>query len=295
MKKTLTKLMAAAGALSVLASAMPFVVSADDATVLPFKYEVKDNGVIITEWTDLTAETATIPATVTVGENDVDVIGVADYAFGLCEDLAVINVPDSLKLDNIGNTAFMTSSILMGFLDNELKGASTTADIVKYVADKAGYKNGNYTDADLADLTVKLNNHLNKVDISAASTVEGKLMTLVKNIGDMGFSQDNLDKFGLWIATVTYDGLELHGNAGIDAETYANGKKIKYVANGGYILGDANGDGKFDVRDAAWVARHLAAGETIDVSTNPAADSNKDGKVTVRDAAAMARALATKN
>ena len=84
-------------------------------------------------------------------------------------------------------------------------------------------------------------------------------------------------------------------HAGVDAETYATGKKIKYVANGGYVLGDANGDGVFSVRDAAWVARQLAAGTVIDVNKNPAADYNKDGKVTVRDAAAMARALATKN
>lgn len=56
------------------------------------------------------------------------------------------------------------------------------------------------------------------------------------------------------------------------------------------ITGDANGDNKLDVRDAAYIARMLASGKSLPMS----ADFNGDGKVNVRDAAAIARHLASK-
>ena len=56
--------------------------------------------------------------------------------------------------------------------------------------------------------------------------------------------------------------------------------------------GDANGDDKMTVSDAAFIARMLAKRITISVDENPYADYNKDGKVTVADAAAIARYLA---
>ena len=58
------------------------------------------------------------------------------------------------------------------------------------------------------------------------------------------------------------------------------------------LIGDANGDNKLTVSDAAFIARTLAKRETIDAETNPFADYNNDGKVTVADAAAIARFLA---
>jgi len=56
------------------------------------------------------------------------------------------------------------------------------------------------------------------------------------------------------------------------------------------LTGDANNDGKVNVRDAAFIAAALAKGQT---DTLPAhADFNEDEKVNVRDAAAIASALA---
>ncbi|MGN0613484.1 MAG: dockerin type I repeat-containing protein [Porcipelethomonas sp.] len=58
------------------------------------------------------------------------------------------------------------------------------------------------------------------------------------------------------------------------------------------VSGDANGDGKLDVRDAAYIASALAkSGETENLSVD-AMDFNGDGVVNVRDAAAIARYLA---
>ena len=57
------------------------------------------------------------------------------------------------------------------------------------------------------------------------------------------------------------------------------------------ILGDANGDGVLNVRDAAHIAKLLSQGKGRDLSES--ADFNGDGKVNVRDAAAIAKYLAT--
>ena len=57
------------------------------------------------------------------------------------------------------------------------------------------------------------------------------------------------------------------------------------------VAGDANGDGKLNVRDAAFIAKSLAQGKADELP--PEADFNGDGKINVRDAAAIAKFLAT--
>lgn len=57
-----------------------------------------------------------------------------------------------------------------------------------------------------------------------------------------------------------------------------------------YILGDANDDGKFDIRDAAFIARKVAQRKYKDLPEK--ADYNNDNKIDIRDAAAIARAIA---
>ena len=59
------------------------------------------------------------------------------------------------------------------------------------------------------------------------------------------------------------------------------------------LSGDANGDGKLDVRDVAYIAKMIAMGKTGQPYS--AADYNRDGKVNIRDAAAIARKIAAKN
>lgn len=58
------------------------------------------------------------------------------------------------------------------------------------------------------------------------------------------------------------------------------------------ILGDANGDGKLNVRDCAYIARMFANGKGGKLPQT--ADFNGDGIVNVRDASAIARYLALK-
>lgn len=300
-----TKFLAVAGAVSMLASAIPFAVSADDADATQPSYEFDkvtvgegDEAKVCAVIKNVTTadEEFTIPATVKDGEDEFSVVGVSDYAFILCENLNVVSVPDSLTIDNTGNVAFLTSSAISKYLDAELAPAATFDDVIKYVAEKANYKNGNYTDADLADLAVKFRNKVNKVDISAATTVEGKLALLIKNVDKMGLSQNNLDNFNLWISAVKYDGFKLKGNEGIPMAEYAKGKEMLgmvYEATAAYIIGDADGNGRVTIMDCRWIAQRIANRDPdLTVEKYPAADYNQDGKITIKDASDLARDIA---
>ncbi len=55
-------------------------------------------------------------------------------------------------------------------------------------------------------------------------------------------------------------------------------------------LGDVNGNGKADVRDASFIARKIAGGKAADLPDS--ADYNKDGVKNIRDAATLAKELA---
>lgn len=260
-----------------------------DEADINFSYEIVNGSIIVTQWNDITVKEASIPVRVATSDGKtLYVTGIADYAFGLCENLSTVNVPYSLKLDKIGNTAFLTSSMVFDYLSDELNGVSSTEDIVRYIAQKADYKNGQWTDAELDELTEKLNSHLKKVDISAANTIEGKLMTLIMNIDNMGFSQSNIDKFNIWAACIPYGNLTLKGIEGTDIELYASGKNIKFV-NSNFVKGDANGDKICNIRDAAWISKRIAAGLNISVKQNPSADYNEDGFISILDAQDIAK------
>lgn len=109
----------------------------------------------------------------------------------------------------------------------------------------------------------------------------------VKTIGDEAFGyicQNDED--------VKMDDFTIYGKAGTTAEAYAKENGFKFIVESDAIKGDANMDGKVDVRDCAFIAKALATGKGTMISSN--ADFNDDNKVDVRDAAAIARFLATK-
>lgn len=292
----ITKMFAAVSAAAVLAVSSSVTAN---AVVTPtedtFSFRITPNGKAVITEVITDKSTFTIPATVKKNSKDVEVVGVDDFAFSFCDELKVVNVPDSLTLEQTGSVAFLTSTSVMDFLNKELGNAKNTDEVIKYVAKKTKYKNGNYTDADLAQLALKAKNKIKDIDFSSAKDVVSKTMILVKSIDDLDMSAKNRDNYTLWLNSITYNGLTLAGSEKAPMKKYAEGKKVlgmNYQVGGSFILGDANGDGVFSVRDAAFVARNIASGTKIDATVNPAADYNQDGTVTVRDAAAMARKLA---
>ena len=75
--------------------------------------------------------------------------------------------------------------------------------------------------------------------------------------------------------------------SGGNSETVTKYSRI-YNAGISPDMGDANGDGKVNVRDCAYIAKMLAKGKGLPDK----ADYNLDGKKNVRDAAAIAKSLA---
>lgn len=73
----------------------------------------------------------------------------------------------------------------------------------------------------------------------------------------------------------------------VDYPTVIKSKGKNGYKASGTVKGDANKDGKVDVRDAATIAHSLSKGDKLPKS----ADFNGDGKVDVRDAAAIAKSL----
>ena len=59
-----------------------------------------------------------------------------------------------------------------------------------------------------------------------------------------------------------------------------------------YILGDANGDGRVDIRDVTAIQRHLAELELLDGVQLLAADANQDGELDISDATHLQMYLA---
>ena len=290
-----TKMFAAISAAAVMAVSVPVSASAlITPTENSFSYRINPDGDAVVTEVITTDSTFTIPETVKKDDKDVKVVGVDNFAFSFCDNLKVINVPESLTLEQTGNVAFLTATAVVDFLNKELGSVENTDEVIKYVAKKAKYKDGNYTDDDLAELAVKLKNKVKDVDLSSADNIIDKTMILIKSVDELDLSAKNRNNYQLWLGSITYNGLTLAGTEEAPMKKYAEGRQLlgmKYQV-GGFILGDANGDGKFSVRDAAFIARNIAQGIKIDVAVNPAADYNQDGTVSVRDAAAIARALA---
>ena len=78
-----------------------------------------------------------------------------------------------------------------------------------------------------------------------------------------------------------------------DENNVINNKYDMFFTISDALVGDANLDGKVDVRDCAYIAKMLAQRDTEKLPKN--ADFNGDGKVDVRDEAAIARLLAKKH
>ena len=60
------------------------------------------------------------------------------------------------------------------------------------------------------------------------------------------------------------------------------------------LLGDANGDGKVDVKDATLIQKYVVLMADIAPENLTVADYNKDGRIDVKDASAIQRSVLNK-
>lgn len=306
MKKTFSKFFATVAAVSMLAS-VATVVNADEAATpvtYGFTFKTVEAGAVITglavneaenDYVDGSAD-LTIPAEITVGENKMAVVGVADYAFVGLDNLMNIYVPETLTVENTGNVAFMTKKSLAAYIESAIGAEPTEADIINYVAKEFKYndKTEGWTEEELAEVKAKLDAKAKLAGVTEDMDVATAVATMLENKAAMNLAPATNDKLTVWEATVTYTQTYVEAPEGSAIEAYVKAKQealgmatTEVVAG---VIGDANGDGVVNVRDAAAIASALAK---KDLSTlKPTADYNQDGETNVRDAAKIASDLA---
>ncbi len=240
--------------------------------------------------------------------NSVKTIG--NSAFNRCESLERINIPNSVT--EIGESAFIHCQKLSGTL--------TIPGSVKTIGDLAFWDCKEITKVVMQDGVIEIGTGafgccLSLTDVSIPNTVTtlGKkafneahklekvvIPASVTSIGeycfDYNFKLESVtiknpncviydDKSTLYIIAV------INGYENSTAQAYAQ-KYDRTFAIIGEVKGDANGDGKLNIRDAAFIAILCAKGQYDDIPE--CADYNGDGKRNIRDAAAIAVYLATK-
>lgn len=87
--------------------------------------------------------------------------------------------------------------------------------------------------------------------------------------------------------------ITIYGYKNSYVEEYATTKNIKFIVidvNG--ISGDANSDGKLNIKDATTIQKHLAKIIALDDNSIKLSDFNNDSKVDVKDATAIQKHLA---
>ncbi len=285
MKNSLKKIMAGVSAAAMLA-AMPAtgVFAAEESA---FSVREVEAGVVITNYTDKTAEKIVIPSEI----DGKTVVGVDNFAFGLVSQDVTIVVPATLTLDNLDVASFMTAAVVnKGIV--EASGATTVNGVVKYwINDVVGM---NYTDAQIAEAVSKAVAHVG--DVAVGATLEETALMVVKEIqaGNCGFSDANLERLDLVLKTVPYGSVTLEGPDGTDAQTYAAGKiNLKYVVTSAseYELGDVTRDGKVNLYDAIAISKYMMKDLELDDEQLEIGDLNGDGKVNLYDAIEVAKIM----
>lgn len=199
---------------------------------------------------------------------------IGEMAFAGCSSLIELNIPNSV--DSIGISAFESC--------NNLTKINIPSSVTK-----------------IAESTFR--NCSSLLEINIPANVEKIEKLAFYNCSELNKVTINNKSCVITDAPQTFSnsGSEFAGTIyGYDASTaqsYAKtyNRLFESLGSGGdkptpTITGDANGDGKLNVRDAAFIASSLAAGKGNDLPL--AADFNEDGKKNVRDAAAIASYLA---
>ena len=101
----------------------------------------------------------------------------------------------------------------------------------------------------------------------------------------VGFIQDN--------AFSGCNNVTIFGKNGSYAQTYADANQLNFKAIvPEFAVGDSNGDGKIDIKDATTIQKCIAKISALTPEQQKAADANGDGKVDINDATLIQKYLA---
>lgn len=233
-----------------------------------FIFEKTDKGLILKEFKNASFETITIPKEV----NGVSVVGVSDFAFGLC-NVKSIDIPDTLQFDLIGKNAFMTSDMIRNF--KMPLGVNTLNDFFEFIG---------ATKENIDLIYSKIGN----VDISSQSSLSGVVMQVLRLHNELNLPKLNQDKLDL----ISYNGLTLNGSENSIVKSYSETKNgMIYKISAGFAPGDATMDGKVDLYDAIAIAGYLLNPSSLTDEQIAIADFNNNGNTDIYDAIAIAKTL----
>ncbi len=223
------------------------------------------------------------------------VLYIGESAFQSCADLSSITIPTTVK--TVGAYAFSACTSLV---ELSIPNSVTTIDMCAFLnCTKLAKINIPSNVKTIAESTFE--NCAALVEVNIPSTVEAIEKLAFYNCAKLNKVVINNKNCDIKDAPQTFSNSEsaftgtIWGHDASTAQSYAKTyNRFFEVLEGGStsaISGDANGDGKLNVRDCAFIAAALAEGkgDTLPI----AADYNEDGKKNVRDAAAIASFLAS--
>lgn len=221
---------------------------------------------------------------------------VSPYCFEGCKTLEYIHIPETVT--SIGKSAFSGTSFsnvtipnssatigenAFGFNDNGKIDNFTIYGVIGSPTESYAAKNDlAFVSSSTESFNISVNGNLYFYNTDTSFSGE-KIKISSKSGSDAVFT------FSSTPSKVFAE----HGTAltKVDTLTFL-GNTISSVNVKVAMAGDANADGKFNVRDAAYLASSLAKGSTFSGFDKMCADKNKNGKVDIRDAAEIARELA---
>lgn len=284
MKKSLKKIMAGVSAAAMLALAMPIASAFAEETEATFSVREVSEGVVITDYSDKTADKIVIPSEI----DGQTVVGVDDFAFGLISKKVTVVVPKTLTEDYISSQAFMTMAIVDKYIIG-LSPDKTINGVIKYwVNSVAGL---NYSDQQIADAIARAMAHIGNIDVTDLTVSEAAIQVL-REIDSLGFSETNLNRLEAAFSLMPYDLVTLEGPDGTAAQAFAETKNsLTYVVTGAYESGDVTMDGNVDLYDAIEIAKYMMG--MVDFTNEQIAigDMTGDGVCDFYDAIEVARTL----
>ena len=213
-----------------------------------FEYTVLNDGTVEISKYNGTDANVVIPSK--IGGKKVTSIG--DSAFSYCSSLTSVTIPDSVK--NIGGSAFcncigLTSVSIPGSVESTGLAAFYGCTSLTSVTIPDGVKNISVWEFgmcfNLSSVTIP--DSVTSIDIFAfqncSSLKEITIPSSVTSIGERAFG---------WIVDEKIDGFKVYCYAGTAGEQYAIDNGFDCV-----LLGDANKDGKQNMKDLVLIQRHL--------------------------------------
>lgn len=284
MKKSLKKIMAGVSAAAMLASAMPIANAFAEETEATFSVREVSDGVVITDYSDNTADKIVIPSEI----DGQTVVGVDDFAFALISKKVTIVVPETLTEDYISSQAFMTSGIVNKYIIG-LSPDKTINGVIKYwVNNVAGL---NYSDQQIADAIARALAHIGNIDVTDLTVTEAAVQVL-REIDSLGFSQTNLNRLETALSLMPYDLVTLEGPDKTAAQAFAETKNsLTYVVTDAYEKGDVTMDGKVDLYDCIEIAKYMMGMVKFTNEQIAIGDITGDGVCDLYDAIEVAKTL----